>query len=92
MVQYCEKNNLFDKKIVANFLMRVSLTNIYSGYLSGKSFQAVNGEYGEATEYCIFSDMEYEKKYDELKATDKLKLVKRFQSKAAWTEIYQVMK
>ena len=93
MVNYCVENNFRDKKIFAHFLMLGNLSNPYCGYLSeGQKFTNVNSTFDENTDICIFSNMEGIEEYKKIKTSANLKLLKRFESKQAWSEIYEVIR
>ncbi len=89
VVQYCEKEKIYNKKILTHFLMRIDLTNPYSGYLSGQAFNNIVDKMSDDVEFCIFSNMEYIPYFDEIKKNYDLKLIKKFEKNNAWTEIYQ---
>jgi len=87
MVRFCEKENLFERKIFAKFIMGMSLSNRYSGYLSNKSFNAIVPNFSEDVAFCIFSRFENDE-HNEMRQSKNLKLLKRFEVNEAWTEIY----
>ncbi|MFH0864982.1 MAG: hypothetical protein V1904_02220, partial [Bacteroidota bacterium] len=93
MVNYCVENKFKDKKIFTHFLMINDLTNHYCGYISeSEKFSNVSSTYDDATEMCIFSNMEGKEDYEKIKAEGKFKLLKRFESCQAWSEIYEAVK
>ncbi|MFA4852137.1 MAG: glycosyltransferase family 39 protein [Bacteroidales bacterium] len=93
MVNYCIENNFQKKKIFTHFLMLGNLKNPYCGYLSeDQKFTNVSSTFDKTTELCIFSNMEGADEYKQIKKSANLKLLKRFESKQAWSEIYEVVK
>ena len=93
MVNYCIQNHFENKKIYTHFLMLGNLQNPYCGYISDdQKFSDVTTAFTDSTDLCIFSNMEGKEDYESLKKTKKLKLLKRFESCQAWSEIYEVIK
>lgn len=91
MVDYCEKKNLFAKHIYANFVLRTDLKEPYAGYISEKPFTNTQEYFSINTEYCIFSNEEFDKeKFKTLLQENNLKLIQRFEADYAWSEIYEV--
>ncbi len=93
IVNYCVYNNFQDKKIFTHFLMISNFTNPYCGYVSvNNKFLNVSSEFDNKTEMCIFSNMEGKEDYEKIKNSFHLKLLKRFESHHAWSEVYEVIK
>lgn len=93
MVNYCIENNFRDKTIYTHFLMLHNLTDPYCGYLTeSEKFPNVSSSIEDDTEICIFSNMEGKEDYEKIKAEGKFKLLKRFESCQAWSEIWEVEK
>lgn len=93
MVEYCLENKFRNKKIFTHFLMIGNLQNPYCGYITDdQKFSDVSTVFTDSTDLCIFSNMEGKEDYEALKKTGKLKLLKRFESCQAWSEIYEVKK
>jgi 4-amino-4-deoxy-L-arabinose transferase-like glycosyltransferase len=93
MVNYCIENNFRNKIIFTHFLMLKDLTDPYSGYISdAEKFPNVSSIYTDSTELCIFSNMEGKEDYEKIKAEGNIKILKRFESHQAWSEIYEVVK
>lgn len=91
MTRYCRKENLQDKNIVANFLMRTYLTDKYSGYVSQENlFKNIQVNATNNTEYLIQTNFEKLEFLEQLKNTKKLKLIKRFEKNYCFSEIYKV--
>ena len=92
VVSYCEQNKWQDKNIYTHFLLQQDLTNSNIGYLSDKNnvFKNVSTREEDAknSDYCIFSSMENDPVYDKIKKMYNLKLIKRFEKKNCYTEIY----
>ena len=88
-IQYCEQKNLFESKIIANFLMRTYLTNYYCGYLKSKAFSNVSYEYSFETEYVIIENFEKDEKLESLINQNNFELVKKFESSVAGSAIYK---
>jgi 4-amino-4-deoxy-L-arabinose transferase-like glycosyltransferase len=96
MVEYCVDNNFQNKSIFANFLMTVNLSNPYSGYITEQHrFPNTSSKIDNNTELYIFSSMELLKEnkeqidaYNKIKSSKTIRLLKRFESKFSWTEIY----
>jgi 4-amino-4-deoxy-L-arabinose transferase-like glycosyltransferase len=90
-VRFCEENNLYEKNIFANFLMRTYLTNAYCGYLSTKKpFAKVFYEFSESIDYVIVQSFERENFFEPIQNDPRLKLIKRFNHGIAWSEIYEI--
>lgn len=91
MVKYCIENNFRDKKIFTHFLMLGNLTDPYCGYITeSEKFTDVSSDYSANPEICIFSNMEGKEDYEKIKAEGKFKLLKRFESHQAWSEIWEI--
>lgn len=88
MVEYCENQKLYDNPIFTHFLMFNNLTNKDLGYLQNdKIFTKIQTDNSSHFEYVIFSSNELDKDfYNEIK--NKYTLVKRFEEKNSWTELY----
>jgi len=92
MVEFCEKQKLYDEHILVRGLLSGDLTEAYDGYLSGKKFNHIEWGFSGETEYCIFSgDEDNNAEFDKIKNEHKLELIKRFEQKYAWCEIYKVV-
>ncbi len=92
-ITYCRENNLKDNFIYGYFLMEQYMENPYSGYVSEEDkFINVDGKFTNETEYAVFSSVEEKENYNFLKTTKRLKLLERFESRNAWTEVYKVEK
>ena len=89
MVSYCEENDMYEKNIFAPFLMHKNLTNADLGYLSKKStFKNVKSNIDSTTEYVLLSNIDAEKiYYGQIKNFNGV-LLKRFNQKKCWAEIY----
>jgi 4-amino-4-deoxy-L-arabinose transferase-like glycosyltransferase len=93
MIAYCLQNHFTNKKIFTHFLMFENLRNPYCGYISDdEKFSNATTVFTDSTDLCIFSNMEGKEDYEALKKTGKIKLLKRFESCQAWSEIYEVKK
>jgi hypothetical protein len=92
-VDFCVENHFQDKKIFTEFLMMGNLGNPYCGYLSeDEKFRDVSSHFDANTQLCIFYNMEGADDYKQIKASAKLQLLKRFELRQAWTEVYKVEK
>jgi len=89
MVDYCEKQDWFDKTFSVSFNMVIALRDPFAGFLSGnKGFNALHVErIGEADIIILDSTCEEKKLPDEFK--NKVRLIKRFEFKKHWGEIYE---
>jgi 4-amino-4-deoxy-L-arabinose transferase-like glycosyltransferase len=100
MVKFCVDNKYQNKKIYTNFLMATELSNPYSGYLSEQQkFSNFGSIIDTNTEFFIFSNMEQLKEnkeqienYKKIKSSKGFRLLKRYESKFSWTEIYETLK
>jgi hypothetical protein len=92
VVQTLEKEDLYDKKIFVHFLMWHNLTKPELKYLSSsKVFKNVKheGKIPDDAEIIVFSKIELNgRKYDSIKTNPNYKLLQRFESNQAWSEIY----
>lgn len=92
MVNFCEKQNLYDKYIFTTTLLRSDLSEPYDGYLSGRKFNHIQWEFSKETEYCIFDADENDTVLiNNIKRENKLELINRFERKYAWCEIFRVV-
>ena len=92
MVKFCEDQNLYDNYIFTTTLLRGDLSEPYEGYLSGRKFEHTQWELNNQTEYCIFSADENDSAlFDKIKKEKRLVLLKRFEQKYAWCEVYKVI-
>jgi 4-amino-4-deoxy-L-arabinose transferase-like glycosyltransferase len=100
MVKFCVTNKFQNKKIYANFLMAINLSNPYCGYLSEQQkFSNTSSKVDTNTELFIFSSMEQLKDnkeqledYKKIKSLKSIRLLKGFESNFSWTEIYGPIK
>lgn len=93
MVNYCVGNHFQKKKIFTSFLMARNLTNPYCGYLSeDNKFNDVSSGFDTKTELCIFYNIENADDYKRIMASAKLHLLKRFELRKAWAEVWEVEK
>jgi hypothetical protein len=90
-VEYLEQNNCYDKKITANFLMRMNLTNPDCGYLSSnKNFVNITDKYSRSSQYIIISSLEPDQEViDSLSKNNNLK-VRSFELNNTWVIIYKL--
>jgi 4-amino-4-deoxy-L-arabinose transferase-like glycosyltransferase len=90
LISYCENIPIYDREIQTGFLMAHYLTNPQLGYLHDekKIFQVQN-TITDTTGYVIFCSNELDKTlYREIRG--KYPLVKRFEKKKAWAELYKI--
>jgi hypothetical protein len=88
MVHYLEKNNLYDKEIGSGFNMVMALRDRYGRYLStDRNFKPHHLPGIEGRDLIIYDSTcwPYEMLADE---KSKLKLIKHFQYKQHWGDIY----
>ena len=69
IVTWCEKNNLYDKYIgTFSSLEMCHLNKPYTGFLhTGKTFKNVEYDIYRLTEYVIFDNIEYDKRYSDVR-------------------------
>lgn len=92
-IDFCKEKKLQDKHFYGYFLMERYMENPYSGYVTEEDkFHYVGGSYTGETEYLIFSNVEDKDNYERFKTIYRLRLLERFESRNAWTEIYKVEK
>ena len=73
--------------------MAINLSKPYSGYITEQQrFSKASPEINSNTELFIFSSMEQLEDYKKIKSTINIQLLKRFESKNSWTEIYEPVK
>jgi 4-amino-4-deoxy-L-arabinose transferase-like glycosyltransferase len=90
-VNYLVDNSLQNKHILAYFIGRESLTNPKSGYLDAKNtFDNVHKEMNDSVEYCLITNFDSDKTYVQLRERNDFQLMKRFEYKQAWAEIYKI--
>jgi len=94
VVNFCESQSLQDKAIFSSFLLRTNMANKDIGYLANKkAFTNTMWEFTDKTEYCVFTNIEYDNNYfDNIKNNNKLELVKRAEINQAWAEVYKVLR
>lgn len=88
MVKYCEQQVFYDKEFGAGLNMAMSMSNPYAHYLStGKNFHMHQLPGIEKRDLIIYDStcFTYELTEDE---KNKLTLIKRFEYKNHWGEIY----
>lgn len=91
IAQYCEEIEIYDSSIYAHFLMYNNLTNPDLGYLgNGKGvFTNIQNKFTEETEFAIISSSELDKNaYETIRK--KGLLMKRFEQKGCWSELYKM--
>lgn len=90
MVSYCEELEIYDDAIFTHFLMQYYLTNSDLGYLTNAiEFRNVNNKLTAKTEYAIISSNELDNGvYEKIK--NRHKLLKRYEQKGSWIELYKV--
>ena len=89
-INYCERENMYDKKIYSSFLVRMHLTHPEHGYLTtDKIFSNVAYKLDTLVKTCVFPCFEQDEFYNIIKQQSSFKLVKRFEKNYAWCEIYQ---
>ncbi|MCD4698827.1 MAG: glycosyltransferase family 39 protein [Bacteroidales bacterium] len=90
VVEFCEQEKIYDHTITTHFLMKVNLLQKSSGYLSsGVTFKSVNSELTGNTDFAIISSTEFNQTFlEQIKYGNGI-LVKRFERKNAWAEIYR---
>ncbi len=90
VINYCIDNNLQDKSIYAYFITRTNMTNPYAGYVEkGQEFSNVLSEFSPDTDYYIFSNFDSDKNSLENRNKPYLKLIKKFEYRQAWIELYK---
>jgi hypothetical protein len=93
-VGFLEKNYEYSQPIQTTFLLKHSLERPLTGYLSTLSkFSNVNSIsklsiYNENSVF-VFANTELPDYYNEIKSNNNLKLVKKFERRNAWIEIYK---
>jgi hypothetical protein len=91
MVKYLEEQNLQKNNIYCNFTMNVALNGKAIGFLSGNSvFTNVNGQLNNATEYVIYTNIDYDPKWD--KGSDTLshfQILKKFDYGVAHGKVFK---
>lgn len=91
MVDYCEEQGWYDKEFGAGFNLVMSMRDHYAGYLhTEKNFHTHHLPGIKDRDYIIYDSTcwPYEMPADE---RQNLKLIKRFEYKKHWAEIYQVI-
>lgn len=90
MVEYCEQQGWYNKEFGASYNMVMSMRDHYAGYLSTeKNFHMHHLPGIKDRDYIIYDSTcnPYEMPHEE---SSKLELVRRFQYKKYWGEIYMV--
>lgn len=94
VVEFCEEENWFDRKISTHFLLQQDLTNVAAGYLTtGSRFEnaSYKGNTEPDDEIVIFSSIELDEwKYNLIKDNSGYQLAKRCEINKAWAEIYML--
>lgn len=93
VVEYMEKNNLYDQQIQTNFLMENALKNEYSGYRNTeKEFLNLNIQNInlDKDSYYIFYNAEPDFRRSQIISMENAQLLKRISNKLAWFEIWQL--
>lgn len=90
MVKYFEENNFYKKKTLVNFLNGINLTKQTAGYRSTENeFTSLTDTLTSDVEYCVFTNIEMDKKYDSLMLVLNLEHIKTFESSYAWIDLYK---
>jgi len=93
VINFCEAENLQEKAIFSSFLLRTNMANKDIGYVNKSVFKNVMWEFNDNTEYCVFTNVEYEPGYfDSIKNNNNLELIKRAEINQAWAEVYKVIR
>ena len=91
MVEYCEDQHLYNKKIATCFLMKTYLTDTLCGYLSSrKIFHNIQSNIDKNTDYIIVSSNEQNGIINRQMDTLSVNLLKIFSRKQAWCKLYQI--
>jgi len=88
-VDFCEKNNLFDKVIYSGFLIRENMTCKSAGFLTDKPFTKFVSSPNDNPEYLIFSNIEWDPNYDKVKDNKSDTLLQHYDESWMWMEIYK---
>lgn len=91
IISYCENLAIYDNIIYTHFLMINNLTNNDIGYLSDEKsiFTNVQNRFIEETEFAIISSNEFDKNIYYI-INQKGTLIKRFEQKGCWAELYRI--
>jgi hypothetical protein len=88
-VEFCEQNNWYNTPIYCNFLMRISLTDKTSGFLSGnKTFKRIVWSPEENPDILIFNNIENDPRYSQVEGNEKYQLIQTFSSSWMWVQVY----
>lgn len=90
LVQYCEEENWYDRKIYAGFNSAVNLSNPHAGYRSTENkFTAIADTITSITEYCILTNIEMREDYDSLLNEINIEHLTSFEQGKVWIDVYK---
>lgn len=93
MVEYCEEQGWYDKEFGAGYNMVMSMRDDYAGYLNTeKNFTKMHHLPGIKDRDLVIYDSSCWNFEMPEKDRKKLKLIKRFEYKKHWSEVYKVVK
>ena len=91
MVGFCERQKIYDSPIFTTCVLSYDLGEPYAGFVAGRPFTHLAGDFTNNTEYCILSSDEIDTPlFDRLKKEHHLIQVKRYEESGSWTELYKV--
>lgn len=91
LVEYFEDNNCYDSVIgVGSFLEREHLLDAATGFLrTSKTFSKANWYIDTKTDYAVFTNIEKDNRYEQVKKDLSFTLAYRYQKGEVWGEIYK---
>ena len=93
MIEYCNSLNINNNEVFTYFITRGILSNPLAGYVSeDEIYTNLRDKFSLNYDYYIFSSYDTPKEEWELRNDSNLILVKRFENRQAWIELYSARK
>lgn len=90
IINFLEQQNAYDKPICSSsFLERQHLTDPATGFLHGRTFTNVKWDLDSTTRFIIFTNIEEDKRYSDIKNDPSFRLTYRIAKGEAWGEVYE---
>ncbi len=89
-VNFCEQNNLYEKKVFAGFNSGVNLSSTIAGYRNTDTkFTQTTDTLTNDVEICVFTNIEPRADYDSLMNEINLEHLTSFEENKVWIDVYK---
>lgn len=90
VVDYLVKNNYYEKHIACQYLDLVHLTDAATGFLPhDRTFRHVKWAIDDSTDIAIFSNIERDGRYEQIKRRKDFAIIQRYERGGFWAELYK---